>query len=223
MTTEQLRRAFLASDDAPKHIRQLHEAAVAAADGSRMPARITPGPQLIVTVAPLSIARERREAHFTTGNAVLPPHVRGDVRLLVSLDGVIAHLPIHPERNAMDAWACNHFRGYVDFAWSIGANDAHHGQIVPVDEITDILPGHVRSAVTRLQERGIDGPWALLVSVKGIKRYRLLRANLPPTAPAWLERGMLGETLSDMVDAEMFRPITEAFHRMFGLDIRVDA
>jgi Putative DNA-binding domain len=218
MSTTELRHAFAASSDLPARIRDLHHKAVEASAGKDMPFRIHDGPAAILTVAPVAVLRSMRALDVTREMAVLPPRHTLNVQMIVSLDGVIAHSPLDAGVKGVRSWSVNHRLGYVDLAWSIGHMIADGQKLVwPkyfVSELKDIVP----FTITRLREQKVEGPWIAMLTLTGIRDYRIIAGDGWYSDPAWQDPAYLGEIVGDAINAEALQLFTKGFWRLFGED-----
>lgn len=216
MNTAEIRQAFAASRDYPDRIRDLHQKAVAAIQGSDMPTRIVAGPTLIVTVAPLSVLREARDIRVTRDYAVLPPHTISSIRNVVGLEGLIVLVDPDPVQGAR-SWSVNHRLGYVDLAWAIGSK-THGRDLVHPKRVVHGLPGTVTSAIARLRMHGIEGPWIVMATLEAVGGFEMVLGDGYPVGPAWRNSAYLGEVVDDTMDEQAVQPLVESFWRLFGVD-----
>lgn len=218
MSTAELRQAFAASIDLPARIRDLHRKAVAASAGTDMPFCIYEGPTAVVTVAPVSVLRAARDVDVTREVAVLPPRYTSNTQMIVALDGVIAHSPVDAKTGGVRGWAVNHRLGYVDLAWSIGHVDHEGHKLVWPKYFVPELKGIVPFAITRLRSYEIEGPWIAMLTLIGVKDYRIIAGDDWVSEPAWQDPAFLGEIVDDAMAAEALLPFTQGFWRLFGED-----
>ncbi|MCQ8279993.1 ATP-binding protein [Acetobacteraceae bacterium KSS8] len=217
MSTAELRQAFAASNDLPKRIRDLHRKAVEATAGTDMPCRIQDGPAAVLTIAPLSILREAREVNFTREVAILPPRHTSNLSMVIGLEGVIVHSPVDAQTGGVRSWSINHRLGYLDFAWVIGHQDQGQKLVWPKYFVPE-LKGIVSFSISRLRSLGIEGPWIAMLTLAGIRGYRIVAGDGYMTDPAWQDPAYLGEIIDDAMAPEALRPFTEGFWRLFGVD-----
>lgn len=217
MSTAEIRQAFAASNDLPRRIRDLHRKAVESTTGQDMPCRIQDGPTAILTIAPLSVLREKRDVSFTRDNAVLPPRHTSNLNMVIGLEGLIVHSPIAPEAGGVRSWSINHRLGYLDFAWVVGHQDGGRKLIWPKYFIPE-LKNTVSFSITRLRNLGIEGPWIAMLTLAGVKGYCIAVHEDYIPGPAWQNPAFLGEIIDDAMSPEALRPFTEGFWRLFGVD-----
>lgn len=216
MSTSELRQAFAASQDLPSRVRNLHRKAVEATTGKDMPTRIVERPALILTVAPLSVLREARDISVSRDYAVHPPEPMGGIQYVVGLEGLIALVDVDQGQGAR-AWSVNHRLGYVDLAWAIGREVEGRKTIWP-RYVVDHLPGAVLSTIARLRPHGIQGPWIVMVTLKGIRDYRIILGDGYPVGPAWQDPAYLGEIVDETMTEDALQPLIRGFWRLFGVD-----
>lgn len=218
MSTTELRQAFAASTDFPARIRDLHHKAVSASRGENMPFRIQPGPAAILTVAPVSVLRAVRDIEVTKEVAVLPTRHTSNMAMLIGLDGVIAHSPMEAGTGGVCSWSVNHRLGYVDLAWSIGGTDKQGDKLVWPRYFIPELKGIVPFTVTRLRNHEIEGPWIAMLTIIGVKDFRIIAGDGWVSQAAWQDTAYLGEIIDDAMTPEALKPFSHGFWRLFGED-----
>lgn len=217
LSTGELRRAFAASDEMPRKIRDLHRQAVSATGGIDMPCRLADGPRAVLTVAPKSVLRESRDLRFTRELAVLPPRIEGDrLDMSVGLDGLVVHAGLDSETGCVRSWSINNRRGFVDFAWTIGRTEGDQKRVWRKYVDGEIV-GASRSALARLMTFGVEGPWVAMATLSRIGGYRLVSGD-GLTPAAWQDTAYLGEVVADTLDADTLKPILDGFWRSFGIE-----
>lgn len=218
MDVGELRTAFAATERMPQMMRELHTQAAAATTGANMPTRLTGGPIVIVTIAPLNILREARDLEIDRDHAlqpISPNQINARPNYVVSLDGLIVYAEPPNVGEAVRGWAVNHRRGYVDFAWRIDTTFFNPPHIVP-DHFTLGLVGAARSTVTRLRLMGLEGPWIAMASLKGVRGFMAARDAHFHTQEAWLDEPYLGEVIGEQLHEQALLPLIKAFWRVFG-------
>jgi hypothetical protein len=218
MSATELRQAFAASSDLPARIRDLHHKAVEASAGKDMPFRIREGPAAVLTVAPVSVLRAVRALDVTREVAVLPPRHTCNVQMIVGLDGVIVHSPVDAKTGSARSWSVNHRRGYVDLAWSIGHVDSEGYKLVWPKYFVPELQGIVPFTITRLRDHKVEGPWIAMLTLTGVRDYRIIAGDDWVSDPAWQDPAYLGEIVEDAMTPETLQPFTKGFWRLFGED-----
>ena len=216
MDTQELRDAFTSSEGMPAKLRALHSRAVEASQGKEMPRPTVSYPTMVVTVAPLSVLRSPQQYSVSRDTAMHPPTLVGDIQYQIALEGII----VHRAAKEVDAWATTHRRGYIDFAWMVGRRVEDRGNIVWPMNFTDSFPAGVRSAIARLNGLGIDGPWAVMATLRQCQNYQLIldRFNFDQSRPAWRDEAYLGDVISDhAVDADL-QPLVDNAWRLFGME-----
>lgn len=223
MDTHQLRQAFLGSEDVPIRLRALHADAVAASFGRDLPFRLAASPGVIATVAPLSVLRETRSFDITLGNALLPRMVGTSVESLNTLDGVLTFTPIEARTPPIDqvlGYALTHWRGWTDYAWQIGREVDQSGsaqtRLVWSKKFEDGIYDTCFSSVAKLSALGLEGPWAILVTVTGVQGFSLVLGDHETSRAAWRDRASLPELIVDHLTDEALAPLLKAFWLLFG-------
>jgi len=211
----ELRMAFAATDEMPRKIRELHREAIRSADGENMPVRMEDRPFAILTVAPVSVLRAEQDIDINRETAVLPPHQYINPRFIVALEGMIVHSTQGPR-----SWAVTHRKGYVDFVFEIAAQHDDYPNLIPGVRFQQEFVGSARSAVARLIERGIEGPWIAMATIKQVRDY-FVAWRRPDgfegrTEAAWRSDAYLGEIRADALNDETLEPLLAAFWRVFG-------
>lgn len=223
MDTFELRQAFTASEQLPTRVRALHDEAVAAAFGAGRPFRLAAEPAAIVTILPLSYLRESGTVGISFENALLP-RPGGGFEFLNTLEGVLVHTSVLPRPRRPDpevaSWALSHWRGRMDAAWTVGEErDLGQGKEVRIvwpKRFEDGLLDAGRSTVSKLGALGIEGPWAVLTSITGIKGFELVLGDHETSPPAWRDQAVLPDLVLDHIDGSTLQPIFEAFWLLFG-------
>ncbi len=216
MDTHELRQAFVASEEAPRRLRDLHERTQHAAAGENMPAKLVEGPSVLVTVAPISILREKVDLAFRREDALLPPEALGGLDILNGFEGVVV-LAGRSDSHSVGAFSVNHRSGYMSAGWSIGRvrNDE---RFVWPKYVVQSLPGFVASAITRLREHGLGAPWIVMVTLTGVKGFRLIISDHYWSETAWQDKAYLGDIIFDDLQSDTLQPFTDGFARLFGID-----
>lgn len=223
MDTHQLRQAFLGSEEIPIRLRALHDQAVSASFGTHMPFRLAGEPGAIATVAPLSVLRETRTLDITFDNALLPRLAGTGYSTLNTLEGVLAYTPIlkpTPPMDQVEGYALTHWRGWTDYAWTIGREtEGARGQparYVWPKKFEGGLFDTCRATVAKLSALGVEGPWAILVTITGIDGYELVLGDHETSRAAWRGRANLPELIVEHVDETTLSPLLRAFWLLFG-------
>jgi hypothetical protein len=223
MDTHQLRQAFLGSEEVPARLRALHGQAVSASFGQNMPFRLASQPGAVATVVPLSALRETRTLDITFDNALLPRLTDSGYFALNTLEGLLTHTPVlspTPSIDQVEGWALTHWRGWTDYAWSIGREtEGGRGQMVKYvwpKKFEDGLLDTCRATIAKLNALGIEGPWAILVTVTGIDRFELVLGDHETSRPAWRGTASLPELIIDHVNEATIEPVLRTFWLLFG-------
>lgn len=72
------------------------------------------------------------------------------------------------------------------------------------------------STAAKLRPFGVEGPWAVLVSVAGVAGYELVLGGAETSDPAWQPTATLREIVVDQLTPDTLLPIFAAFWRVFG-------
>jgi hypothetical protein len=223
MDTFDLRQAFTASEHFPARLRTLHANAVASSSGGSFPFRLVDGPVAIATIIPLSYLRETRSVDVSFENALLPPNAGGGFNFLNTLEGVVAHTPILDGRQSpydmVLGYALTHWRGRTDTGWAIGAEREMRGQtarLVWPERFENGLIDMGRSTAIKLKALGVEGPWAVLVTIDGVEGFELVLGDYETSRAAWRRHAELPELIIEQIDENTLRPIFDAFWLLFG-------
>ena len=221
MDTHELRSAFTASEGLPLQLRALHASA-----GSKLPFRIFTTPRAVVSVMPITVLRERRDIDPSFENSLAPVKPSGALDWLHTIEGVVIHTPADPTQypefpvDFVRSYAVTHRRGYVDVAWAIGGERELRSGLVAkmvwLDPFERDLLGITISAVTRLKAFGVEGPWAVFVTIEGVEGYELVIGQDDYSRPAWRDGVALPEQVMEVVNEEAFLPIFKSIWLLFG-------
>ncbi|MCW2393523.1 helix-turn-helix domain-containing protein [Sphingobium sp. B11D3A] len=217
MDAADLRFAFAANESISIRLRDLHKRAVQRLDGENMPCAMHPGPKFVLTIAPLSLGRERGDFPITQHNAMLPydPDRRPPV-VRTGLEGVIIYIPADENPQSASAWSISHRAGYLEHVWSLGRIHETAGAVIFRSRIEEAVANMAAHSMTHLRELGLDGPFVALATMTGIRDYKIwIRADWP-TDEAWQDPAYLGEVIADRLDPDSVRPLLEASWRVFG-------
>ena len=217
MDTHDLGQAFAASEALPRRLHGLHQRTLAAGRGENMPMPLVDGPTALVTVAPVSILRDRIDLAMRRENALLPPQSVGGLDLLVGFEGVVVLASVDQARRAAGAFAINHRSGYMSAGWFIG-RVREDERIVWPKYVVEMLPGFVASAIARLREHGLAGPWVVMATVRGVKDFRLILPDHHWSDPAWQDDAYLGDLMIEDLGPKSMQPLIDGFGRLFGID-----
>lgn len=220
MDVHDLRQAFTQSEQLPQRFRQLHEQAIAMAQGTDMPFNLRPDPTAVVSIAPLGLFREERRVPVARDQAVVPFRA-GGYSAIDTIEGVLMHTGRDPETGAVYSFALTHRSGRVDSAFPIGGlRDGHHGQelrLVWPRLFEEGLLEMARAAQNRLGQYGIEGPWVVLATVMAVQGFVVMEGHHFASEPAFRDRVLLGQLVLDRIEEEGLRPIAENLWLLFGL------
>lgn len=219
MDVHELRHAFTQSEQLPQRFLQLHEQAIAMAQGSNMPFAVGGGPIAIISVAPLGLFREEQSFPIQRDQAVVPFR-SGGYNGTDMIEGVLLHGAPERDKREVFSSALTHRSGRVDCAFVIGGVRADsHGsnrRLVWPSIFEEGLLEMARSSQTRLQPFGIDGPWVVLATVLGVKGFVVIEDSFYTSEPAFRDRALLGQIVLDRIDGDGLLPIAENFWLLFG-------
>lgn len=217
MDTHELRQAFAASEIMPRRLRDLHERTLGAARGEDMPVKLVEGPSALVTIAPMSIVREQVDISVPREDALLPPRVGGGLDILVGFEGTVVLTSMDRERTAAGAFSINHRTGFISAGWFIG-RERDGEKIVWPKYFVEMLPGFVASALARLGQYGLSGPWIVMASVRDLSGYQLILQDNYRSESAWQANAYLGDLMFERLETDTLTPLTDGFLRIFGID-----
>ena len=100
--------------------------------------------------------------------------------------------------------------------WSIGHDD--NGEALVWTRYFQELLGHVVTAVGRLQSKGLYGPWVVMITLTGLKGYRIFLDHHERSDAAWRYTAYLGEIIAETVDATTLDPLIAVFWRLLGIE-----
>lgn len=223
MDTHELRVAFTAAEGLPGRLRKLH----ADVFTSAAPFRLFPVPQAHMSIIPVSALREAWAIEPTPEHALAPVRPAGDMRVLQTLEGVLLHtspdptlFPDYPDA-FIRTWALTHRGGHAHVGWSIGGErELRKGQIsklVNVNAFEQDVVGMARAAMARLQQFGLEGPWAVIITLTGLEEYELLVTADNYSTPAWRDGARLPEVLLDVLNEETLTPLLKSAWLLFGM------
>jgi hypothetical protein len=218
MDAHELWVAFTQAEQLPQKIRQLHETAVTGARGKDMPFALNDEPSAVVSTVPLGFFREVRDLPINYQNVQVPVEPGGSLDYMNVLEGVLWHTP-PAENGRVRSFALTHWTGRVDVAWTIGSIREVQGQ-----QKRFVYPGSFEkglfdaagSAVTRLRQHGVEGPWVILTSIIDVQGYQLVAGDGYATRPAWKSTAPFAPLIVDQVNPEAMLPLLKAFWLLFG-------
>lgn len=219
MDVHELRHAFTESEALPVRLRQLHDAAVSAAEGFDMPFIMDADPTAVLSLMPLGFLRERRDLPLTRENTILPVKATS-ASSLPTLEGILWHSTLN-EENRVRSYALTHRTGRIDAAWTFGGNrQLRNGEqmlLVWYESFEEGVTDMAVNGVGRLRSYGIEGPWVVIVTVLGIKGAMIFKSQLEHSRPAWRERARLPELVLEHVSKTTLLPICRALWLLFGM------
>ncbi len=224
MDAQELRIAFTQSEQLPQKIRQLHVDAITAASGHDMPFALNDEPAAVVSTIPLSFFREARDLGITHQNVQAPVEVSGGLSWIFTLEGVLMHTPLD-DAGRVRSYALTHHAGRVDAAWTIGGVRDVQGKerrLVWPQRFERGLLDAAGSAVIRLKDHGIDGPWVVLTTIIGVRDFQMIVGDGYITRSAWRDNASFSELIVDTVNGTTLLPQLDSFWRLFGEHRPVD-
>jgi len=156
----------------------------------------------------------------TPENALMPIKPSGRAEFIHMVEGVM-FLTNPGVSGDVRSYALTHRTGRTDIAWTIGRlfNELTRNELRMVWSVRfeEGLTDAVLSSVQRLQNFGIEGPWAVFVTLLGIKGYQLNQNDRIVSDPAWRDRLTLPDLLAGRLDAEALLPLFRSFWLCFGV------
>lgn len=218
MDTHELRQAFLTSDHLPQQLRNLHATAVERSSGKNFPFQTRGDPTAVVSLIPMSMFREKTDFVINDENALCYVKPSGGISGLETLDGVVMFAPLDTERRTR-AYALTHRTGMIESSWTIGRRVDMNGKeqsLVWPKNFFDSLVDVVLSGVTRQRSYGLDGPWAVLATIKNFQGFRLVLGDHYQSEPAWQNEAHLPELTLENPNEAALVPLAKAIYWIFG-------
>jgi hypothetical protein len=224
LDTFELRQAFTSSDQLPARVRGLHEIAVSTSFGGLLPFRQIDEPSAVATIVPLGLLREARSFDINFENALLPHYTGRGFEHLNTLEGVVVYSPADIDQQRpyemVGGYALTHWSGRIDAVWSVGGErelqPGRTDRLVWAKNFEGGLTDAGTSTMAKLNALGVDGPWAVLVTVTGLKGYSLVLDAYRTSAPAWRDQAALPELVVEHISAAALEPLFKAFWLLFG-------
>ena len=224
MDMDQLRAAFAAGEELPRRFRRLHAEAVERSEGQNMPFRVAGGPVAIVTVAPASLFRERRDLRFEHGHSAMPALRSDGLYDFRSLEGFVLHSSVSSD-GVVRTYALNHRAGWIESAWRFGrpltAEDGFNGPSPPPIRVWRAnfepeVDSFVRQATGVLLAHDVLGPYTIQVSVRSAKGAKLLTGDSYEIGPVWRDSAYLGDVVFDVPPGADLSSIFDNYWLLFG-------
>ena len=219
LDVDELRHAFLESNQLETRFRQLHAEGIERARGIDMPFAVMDQPTAVVSTIPLSLFRNERIIPITGDHAVVPirPQAYSTVEMI---EGVMLHTPIDPDEGRVRSFAITYRNGRTDVAWTIGGirqnQQGEDQQLVFASSFEEGLIDATRATQTRLQQFGVEGPWVVLVSIYGVRDYFMV-LNHFPTRSSFKDEALIGELRLDRIEVNSLLPLARNFWLLFGV------
>ena len=219
MDVHELRHAFTQSEQLPQRFRDLHEQAIAMAQGTDMPFAVQAGPTAVISIAPLGLFREQRRIAIQRDQAVVPFR-HGGINGTDMIEGVMLHGAPNRETGEVFSFALTHRSGRVDCAFPIGGvREGNHGEELRLVWPTLFEEGLLEMAgatQSQLGQFGVEGPWVVLATAMAVQGFVVLKDPLFASGPAYRDRALLGQLVLDRIEEEGLRPIAENLWLLFG-------
>ena len=221
MDTQELRDAFTGSEGLPTRIRALHLDAVDQAVRGDLPIGLGDDPKAILSLVPITIYREARNLEITPENALAPHKPSGHMDFVRMIEGVLGHT--NPgENGAVRSYAVTYRTGRIDMVWTIGriVNELRKNEapVVWPQRFEDGVLDATLSGAAKLAPFGVEGPWVVLVTVTGIKDYRLLVNEEYWSDPAWRDQMSLPPLMIERMNRAALLPVLRSFWLAFGIE-----
>jgi len=217
MDVHELRNAFTQSEGLPQRFRLQHDEAVDGARGSEMPFPVTKEPTAVATFMPTGMFRELRELFVDEKNAVLPVKP-SNVSWMHTLEGFLVHSPVN-DQGTVRSYAHTHRNGRVDIVWTFGGtHETARGtdQLCWPNRFEQGVLGQATSAQAKFRALGVDEPWVILVTVFGIKGFRLVLGDYDASARSWRNGATLPQLVLERVNEQGLTPLFKSFWLLFG-------
>lgn len=217
MDVHELRNAFTQSEGLPQKFRLQHNDAVDGARGSEMPFPVMNDPTAVASFLPTGLFREIRELSVNQDNALYPVKP-SSVSWMHTLEGFLIHTPVNDE-GMVRSYAHTHRSGRVDIVWTFGGSrETPRGvqQLCWPDGFEQGLLGQARSTQAKFRALGVDEPWVVLVTIFGIKGFRLILGDHYASEPAWRDGATLPQLLLEHMNEDGLTALFKAFWLLFG-------
>ena len=170
MDVNQLRDAFTAAAGLPSRLRSLHDIWTADAKLSH-PMMLVGGADAHFSIIPITILREQLDLSFNLNNSVHPPFIGGGFDCRHTLDGWLnSNVPV--DDGGVYSYALTHRTGYMDASFHIGAIHNGVGKIY-INDFEATLQSLVKEATEKLTSFGVEGPWAIFLTISRANGYSL--------------------------------------------------
>ncbi len=219
MDVHELRVAFTQSEKLPQRFRKLHVDAVESARGIDMPFAIKAEPTAVVSVIPLGLFREDRDLGISHDHALAPVSTTGH-SYIDTMEGVLIHTPIDADIGTVRSYALTHRAGRTDAAWTIGrivkGQGGEEASYVWPQRFEEGLLDVTSSTQAKLRLFGIEGPWAILVTIVGVQGFQMPLGDYHVSREAWRRSALLPQIVVERIDEAGLLPILKAFWLLFG-------
>jgi len=215
MDVLELREAFTASEGALPRLRGLH---MRLSDLTHVPQR--PGAQLVMTLAPLALARRQEMLELLSYQDAATPPLEGSLDSAQTLEGFLCWTKTG-DGQAFDQ-VLTHRAGYVEGLSSQAPPNTQSTEIM-VSEIAKFLRIVTQDAVRKLNAKGLSGPWALMASLIGVNGVQLYTGGRSrPTRPSNRYQFDFREVIFDDFEPSVLIPLMRQVWWAFGRERPAD-
>jgi hypothetical protein len=216
MDVHELRAAFAASEGLTPRLKALHEDAVRQAQSGDLPFHMAEGPRAVLSIMPLGILREPRQLDLDNTTAVYPVSQQQGLDWLRALEGFYVYGV--SGSGTTRSYALTRRTGQVDVCWRAGRDAGEQGRLIWPQAVEQTINSVATGAAARLGAFGIEGPFAVALTLSGVLGYGLYRdffagAN---AHPAWRDRLSLPALVVDDLQPENLLPLAETFWLALG-------
>lgn len=209
MDVLELREAFIGSDNVLSRIRSLHGNL-----RSITHVQPLPGPQAVITVAPLAVGRRALNLEFARYEEMASPPLEGGVDYGQILEGALVWAP--DGAGGAYAQALSHRAGYVEAIEVQGSIHNTDSRWIWPASVVKFAKTVTRSAVERLSAKGVEGPWVVMLSLTDVFGYDLYVDQFSRLKPTKRDRFDFQELMFENISDEMFLPLMKQVWWAFG-------
>lgn len=209
MDVLELREAFIGSDNVLSRIRNLHGKL-----RSITHVQPLPGPQAVITVAPLAVGRRALNLEFTRYEEMAFPPLDGGIDYGQILEGALVWAP--DGAGGAYAQALSHRAGYVEAMEGQGSAHKPDSRWIWPASIAKFARIVTRNAVERLSAKGVEGPWVVMFSLTDVLGYDLYIDQFSRERPTVRDRFDFREIIFEDMSDDMFLPLMKQVWWAFG-------